>query len=443
LRHGLLCILGLFAFAVCTCFAPDVIASCITSQCHSALGKIPRPHAPVSSGECQQCHSQTSTKHPSENPRHDFRLKKQGAGLCYQCHEPFGGGIIHAPVSEGDCISCHNPHGSKGAFLLDNPEDLWGLCGQCHDEPSGTAAVIHGPAASGACSTCHAPHVSPNRFLLKRRGSQICYACHKEFEKGLESAPVVHTPVKQQECGSCHDAHESAHKALLISALPEACFECHDDMRKYKRAKVKHPAALKDNSCANCHFTHYSNNENLLVKKEMDLCLECHSKENTRKSKPLKNIKKEIEGKEYLHGPLKSKRCAGCHDPHGSEYARLLNASYPAGFYARYEKGLYDFCLQCHEKNLLRFPDTTVYTNFRNGKLNLHYVHVVRPKKGRTCRTCHTPHASNNPKLIDNYIPFGDWQIPIRFMKTSSGGSCSPGCHRPYRYDRIKPEQYR
>jgi predicted CXXCH cytochrome family protein len=93
---------------------------------------------------------------------------------------------------------------------------------------------------------------------------------------------------------------------------------------------------------------------------------------------------------------------------------------------------------------MLRYKETTIYTEFRNGNRNLHFVHVADTRKGRTCRTCHESHASTGKKLIsEEGMPFGDWKVQIRFSQTATGGSCAPGCHRPFNYDREEPVDYR
>ncbi len=144
-----------------------------------------------------------------------------------------------------------------------------------------------------------------------------------------------------------------------------------------------------------------------------------------------------------LHGPLQQQECSPCHDPHGSDSMRMLKGAYPESFYHPYASGSYDFCLSCHDKNLLRFADTSIYTEFRNGKQNLHYVHVSDKYKGRTCRACHEPHGANLEKMVsEDGASFGDWNIPTRFTKTTTGGSCSPGCHQTYDYDRQTPLDY-
>ena len=149
----------------------------------------------------------------------------------------------------------------------------------------------------------------------------------------------------------------------------------------------------------------------LLPTDEKSTCLGCHGKDDLGKP-ALKNIQKEITGKKYVHGPIQKGECKACHDPHGSNFFRHPPGTIPLGVYVPYKAGLYDACLNCHEKNLLRFADTTLYTKFRNGSRNLHFVHVANGRKGRTCRVCHEPHASDGEKLIRKEgLKFGDWKI--------------------------------
>jgi hypothetical protein len=48
-------------------------------------------------------------------------------------------------------------------------------------------------------------------------------------------------------------------------------------------------------------------------------------------------------------------------------------------------------------------------------------------------------HAGELPKLMADKVPFGKWNLPLRSIKTDTGGSCSPGCHKKYNYDRKTP----
>lgn len=75
-------------------------------------------------------------------------------------------------------------------------------------------------------------------------------------------------------------------------------------------------------------------------------------------------------------------------------------------------------------------------TGFRDGDRNLHYLHVNRQKKGRSCRACHDMHASTQPFQLRERVKFGRWLMPLNFKKTETGGSCSTGCHKLRVYDR-------
>ncbi len=417
----------------------------MTGGCHAGLFKHEVIHAPVQDGECLSCHTRISSRHPQKGVK-NFRLAAENAALCCKCHPAVTGKkkYAHSPAAEGDCLGCHEPHGSRGAYLLDiSGGDEKGLCLECHDAEPFQDKFSHGPAAMGACSRCHDPHESDHKSLLRQNVKTLCYGCHEEFAGAAGSESFIHTPVREKPCTRCHQAHSAPYPGLLNMEMTALCFECHNAAgRKYRSARTKHTALYTGRKCGNCHTLHFSENDNLLVSQEMELCLSCHGKDDFHKSDALKNIRKELADRKYLHGPVNEKRCAVCHSPHGSDNFRLLTGKYPATFYARYRKGEYGFCLKCHEENLLRFPDTSVYTAFRNGKENLHYLHVVK-NKGRTCRVCHEAHAAESPKLINKEgPPFGNWRIPIRFIMTETGGSCAPGCHRIMKYDRKRPVDY-
>ena len=80
--------------------------------------------------------------------------------------------------------------------------------------------------------------------------------------------------------------------------------------------------------------------------------------------------------------------------------------------------------------------ETDSLTDFRDGRINLHYLHVNKAKRGRSCRACHDTHASTNPMHVRESVPFGKWQMPISFTPTKTGGTCMAGCHKKLSYDR-------
>jgi predicted CXXCH cytochrome family protein len=419
--------------------------SCATTECHAELAELTNVHAPLEEGECESCHQQVQEQHPATEGV-SFELVEPGAKLCYQCHDSYSRNLeIHAPVRGGQCTACHNPHGSKtGKFLLGVDHDLTSVCASCHEGEAFSGEFKHGPSASGACSECHDPHGANSAALLKQPLQENCFRCHSDMAEGMENSPYIHSAVEEENCTGCHNPHSSPAIGLLQKDLESLCMDCHKRVgRNAKNARVKHAALYRDEKCSACHSTHYSQHSSLLIDEEQNVCLSCHGQDDFSKSDPLSNIAREMRGKEFLHGPLEDGQCSSCHNPHGSDNFRLLTGRYPDSFYQPYTTGSYDFCLQCHDKNLLRFEETSIYTEFRNGKQNLHFVHVANKYKGRSCRACHEPHAANSEKLMNaEGAEFGNWRVPTRFVKTETGGSCSPGCHKTYDYDREEPVIY-
>jgi hypothetical protein len=66
---------------------------------------------------------------------------------------------------------------------------------------------------------------------------------------------------------------------------------------------------------------------------------------------------------------------------------------------------------------------------------------VNRENDGHTCRACHDAHASSQPAQIREKAPSGKWEIPIKFTRSETGGSCLTGCHKEHTYDRVNPVQ--
>ncbi|HEY6871697.1 MAG TPA: cytochrome c3 family protein [Geobacteraceae bacterium] len=424
--------------------------SCVTTLCHPAIGEIKNLHQPVKDGDCSSCHQQKIKEHPVKGGK-SFELTAKDAALCSQCHDPKGKKkVVHPPVKEGDCLACHKPHGGSGPYLLDVGENQSELCLGCHDAAPFKQEFMHGPVAFGACTKCHDPHESGEKALLKGPVRDLCLNCHADFATAMKEAAVVHPPVKKSPCTSCHNPHGTPTALLLRKKMPDLCVGCHVALgKKLAAVKVPHKPLTQEASCGGCHATHFAKARGLLAGDEKSVCLGCHDTDKLG-TPPLKNIKKELEGKKYLHGPIQKGMCTPCHDPHGSDNFRMLKGSYPAELYEQHKEGkdgkelTYELCLTCHDKSMLRFTETTIYTKFRNGKRNLHYVHVVGKRKGRTCRVCHEPHASDGEKLIGKEgMKFGDWRIPLNFTITPTGGSCAPGCHRTLAYDRDKPVIYK
>ena len=331
---------------------------------------------------------------------------------------------VHAPADS--CDSCHeavsaqHPQRAQKTFKLTQPAAE--LCTACHDPFKKTH--LHGPVSTGACVTCHDPHASENERLLVRKDDALCEGCHADIA-GLRKKPHVHGAL-EGGCVSCHDPHGSDHPKLLADEGAALCLTCHDTIGEKVAAPFPH-AALKDpRGCVACHVPHASDQPTLLAAPEKDTCLGCHKTVVTATMTT-------------LHGPIKDGACTPCHDPHGGANPKLLVAGFRTTSYVPYTDTEYALCFSCHKRELVKYPDTSFATGFRDGERNLHFVHVNDARKGRNCTMCHELHGSNQPKLIAVSVPFGSWSLPLKFAKTETGGSCAPGCHAPRSYDRKSP----
>jgi predicted CXXCH cytochrome family protein len=342
-----------------------------------------------------------------------------------------------------ECLACHDSHGSETKALLAAPSAS-ALCKQCHPDVTAGKKFVHGPVAAEACGACHQPHASAYPKLLNAQGKELCLTCHVTTRRQMESMRFVHGPVNV-DCQACHDAHASDEPMMVKQPPAELCLSCHEQVREViEKAAVKHAAVTADRACLNCHQPHASNFAGIIKAESGDLCLTCHDKAVTLPDgSTVGNVKQGIENAKVLHGPVAQGNCSGCHVVHGGDHYRLLTREYPGAFYAPFKMENYALCFSCHEGQIVRDERTTTLTGFRNGDLNLHYVHVNK-QKGRSCRACHATHASNNDKHVRDAVPYGKggWMLPINYQPTANGGKCAPGCHTPYAYDRVAPVAY-
>jgi predicted CXXCH cytochrome family protein len=146
------------------------------------------------------------------------------------------------------------------------------------------------------------------------------------------------------------------------------------------------------------------------------------------------NIKKAA----FKHGPVQDGLCNACHKPHVSPNVKMLKYFYVKKFYNPFDPEVYSLCFKCHKESVVLNKRTATLTNFRNGDRNLHFLHVNR-EKGRTCLACHEIHAGSQERKIRLSTPFGDWNIPIKYTRSATGGTCAASCHVEKRYDRNRP----
>ena len=103
--------------------------------------------------------------------------------------------FMHEPTDSGRCNKCHNPHATNNHNHLRMPE--WELCTSCHKEKINDGHIVktfsrkmhptHGvkdpsrPGKDLSCISCHNPHVSNTAFLLESTQTiTLCIKCHKK-----------------------------------------------------------------------------------------------------------------------------------------------------------------------------------------------------------------------------------------------------------------------
>ena len=249
--------------------------SCTTSECHVPIAKHTVRHSQTAA-DCTACHLQVG-----DAATHKFSFPVSKEELCLKCHQLPAEAHTHAPVKDGKCMECHDPHGSENkAELRGDPNR--DLCVRCHDSKFKNKAFVHGPVAVGACTTCHKPHSSDVPKLLQADANTLCKTCHTDTGKPEEGLHI-HKAL-DQGCVNCHDPHASDHKFQLRETAPKLCLQCHKD--KFEQmtagAAVVHGAVTQEGGCTTCHEPHASKLSGLQRTGQPGTCLKCHDK-------PLKN----------------------------------------------------------------------------------------------------------------------------------------------------------
>ncbi len=213
-------------------------------SCH--VGKYTRPeaewvHAPAAEGRCLSCHA--SERAPSGER---FHPREGGtATLCFRCHLNARRWLsmphVHGPVGAGNCVFCHDPHGSSHPFSLryDGRKEM---CLACHSEKAkaflSQGFKPHAILAARGCTVCHDPHASAHPFQLEEPTVPLCVGCHPRFKGMTRGHPISRHPLQGKRdplhpgrrftCASCHDPHGSPYENLLIAPREtRLCSRCH------------------------------------------------------------------------------------------------------------------------------------------------------------------------------------------------------------------------
>lgn len=211
---------------------------------------------------------------------------------CLGCHEPHATqikGLLrpvgHSPFAEGSCEMCHATESETPRVVRATGARL---CQTCHkDVPKSGDTLVHKPVTDGLCASCHVPHASDRKGLLASSPGQLCTSCHQDLLKRAAESKSAH-PVKDEKgsCLGCHSPHSSTEPHLLMAGEIRTCIQCHET------AKHGHPLGDdrldprtgKPITCVTCHDPHGTPFAyQLRGDQTRGLCIECHSTDHETK----------------------------------------------------------------------------------------------------------------------------------------------------------------
>jgi predicted CXXCH cytochrome family protein len=147
---------------------------------------------------------------------------------------------VHRPLLEGAaCLNCHGPHASKEKGLIKG--NMVAVCGACHADTVRRQVVSptkHAPVRDGQCDACHDPHSAGAALNFKNPDVvETCGQCHDWLKHS--SHPMgekLKDPRNKNltiQCLSCHRAHGTEYKKLIpYPTTSELCTKCHEQYRR-------------------------------------------------------------------------------------------------------------------------------------------------------------------------------------------------------------------
>ena len=206
-----------------------------------------------------------------------------GSETCATCHEEVSKGFANNPHTK-----IAEMHGKSGVTC----EGCHGA-GKEHVDGGGDVTKIFNPAKASATEV-----------------DKRCLGCHEGQHQNFARAPHAKANVS---CISCHSVHAPKDEHLLKAGQPELCFQCHTDVKPNFDMPFHHKVNEGLVKCSDCHDIHgtFGNNNLKSTADQNAVCTKCHT---------------ETRGPfVFEHAAVKVEGCTGCHTPHGSQNARLLN----------------------------------------------------------------------------------------------------------------------
>jgi predicted CXXCH cytochrome family protein len=296
---------------------------------------------------CALCHANVSSKF-ADNPHSKLALTHGGTGItCEGCHGPGkahveSGGDISKILQiskmkprevDATCLACHaaaHPNFERSPHAKAQVG-----CTSCHSIHGAVAALPAAPAAPAANSpSAPATTASASGPSSPPEGAipgELSASAAAVARKPLLSSRLFHSLAPGADTGSDVQWNTASLEApgenpnLLRAPQPQLCFQCHSDVRPSFAQPFHHKVEEGLLKCTDCHDAHgtFGNNNIRSTADQNAICTKCHT---------------ETRGPfVFEHAAVKAEGCLGCHSPHGSQNARLLNVP-----------NINQMCNQCH-----------------------------------------------------------------------------------------------
>lgn len=265
------------------------------------------------------------------------------------------------------------------------PSVIGQKCERCHSEIVASFALnVHGKSGKflkdtreTSCESCHGDgkkHIRTKKpedilnpvKLPSEQANESCLQCHSRDRDLFDWRGGQHER-KDMSCMSCHSEHhaKSPERMLISLTEEEGCFRCHKEQRKAQYLRSTHLFRTENRvmkvDCASCHNPHGGEGRKMLQASSInETCYQCHAE----KRGPFL----------WEHAPVQE-NCLTCHKAHGSNNANLLATR------------SHQLCQQCHINLLPRHSTVAgfdVFT-FNRGCVNCHsQIHGSNHPSGRT-----------------------------------------------------------
>lgn len=382
---------------------------------------------------CLACHGSQSANVVYDNRLGDYWVNTLGdhskgmnqeGGKYFAVHYDSGFSALNPPSGTNiTCTQCHEPHGSKNAGLIDN--NITNSSGNDNDK-------------------------------------DLCYKCHDSASNSISSVNIKN---QFEQTGSKHD--------ITSSSVGLGCRSCHEP-HSVSNTKFADSSSDKPSDISDPLNTKENWNKSSGSGRISEFCIRCHNKDSGLVVEKLMTTSTIVPFSVYLpeanfSGPGWNKsdynnsahyqnniECTECHEPHGSEYDRLLTRPEDQQS-GDLTEGI---CLKCHSGNGSA-PDV-----YHNG-FDQTYTHPTLSKNSEhsdtedysnlstrhaECYDCHDPHTANSSnKLGDvtgikySVTSWSKWDSSADADKVNLGGSdpiqaylCYK-CHSKYSFNGTPP----